>query len=176
MNKPSDAAAPRPLFVWSQWTPGGPGLARAALRRAVTGFGLCEEAIDDAVMAASELVANATEHATGPYEIALRYSTAALICEVVDRDPRIPVIPAFPVAEPFGPDPGDRGGGLAALSARLSERGRGLHIVNHLTGGAWGFRLPGDGTKVAWMAVRVDCPALRPLVEDNAPPATRRPS
>lgn len=141
------------VYAWSSSTPGAPGHARAALRRILAKAGLSDEVISDAVLAASELVANANDHATGPYEITLRKTAKELICEIYDYDPRIPEIPAIPTTAPFAPDPEDRGGGLEALTARLCERGRGLHIVDQLTRGAWGFRLPGDGTKVAWMAI-----------------------
>ncbi|MGW7408435.1 hypothetical protein ACWGI9_32925 [Streptomyces sp. NPDC054833] len=39
------------------------------------------------------------------------------------------------------------------VAAGLAERGRGLLIVEALTGGAWGYRVPGDGTKIAWIAI-----------------------
>ncbi|WP_413470720.1 ATP-binding protein [Streptomyces sp. C8S0] len=54
------------------------------------------------VLAASELVANATEHAVGPYEIRLRRTTAEVLCEVEDHDPRIPEL-SFPAAAPYAP-------------------------------------------------------------------------
>lgn len=88
-------------------------------------LGCDSEAIDDAVLAASELVANASEHAVGPYELRLRRTAAELLCEVQDGDPRIPEIPAFPAVAPFEPDPDARGGGLDALLELLAERGRG---------------------------------------------------
>ncbi|TKA12268.1 ATP-binding protein [Actinacidiphila oryziradicis] len=150
---PSHAAALGLVYTWTSATPGAPGRARTALRRALERLELSEDVITDAVLAASELVGNATDHATGPYEMMLRRTAVELICEVYDYDPRIPEIPAFPATGVFAPHPEGRGGGLEALSACLSERGRGLHIVDQLTGGAWGFRLPGDGTKVAWMVI-----------------------
>jgi hypothetical protein len=67
----------------------------------------------------------------------------------------MPDLPNFPVAAPFLPDPGHHGGGLEALCGLLSERGRGLQIVDHLTHGCWGFRFPGNGKKIAWLGVRV---------------------
>ena len=67
---------------------------------------------------------------------------------------QLPAERSIPNHPPFAPDPEDRGGGLEVLTARLLERGRGLHIVDQLTSGAWGFRLSGDGsTKAVWMAV-----------------------
>lgn len=124
-----------------------------ALRGALKVLAVPEDIIEDVLLAASELVANATEHAHGPYEITLRATAKDLMCEVYDYSPEIPEIPAFPPGGLIDPDPEDRGGGLEALSARMAERGRGLYIVHRLTNGAWGFRLPGDGTKAAWMAI-----------------------
>nr|WP_269859581.1 ATP-binding protein [Streptomyces sp. RPT161] len=140
------------MCTWTSCTPGPAARARAELRRALDGWGLWGERGDDMVLAASELVANATEHARGPYEMWLHRSTGELVCEVHDRDPRMPELPLFPAVAPFTPKPQGRGGGLDALCAVLSERGRGLQIVNHLSRGRWGFRLPGDGKKVAWIA------------------------
>ncbi|GAA3368734.1 hypothetical protein GCM10020367_08280 [Streptomyces sannanensis] len=65
----------------------------------------------------------------------------------------MPDVPAFPGFSPFESLPEDRGGGLEALCALLSERGRGLHIVHELTAGAWGFRMVEDTAKVAWIAL-----------------------
>lgn len=155
MNKTIRATGPRLIFTWTKTTPDSAARARRALRRTFQALAIPDDVIDDAVLAASELVANATDHAIGPYEITLRSTAREYICEVHDYDPRIPDIPAVPSVHPFVPDPEDRGGGLDALLARLSERGRGLHIVDQLTKGAWGFRLPGDGTKAAWLAIPV---------------------
>ncbi|GAA1919035.1 hypothetical protein GCM10009753_59500 [Streptantibioticus ferralitis] len=115
--------------------------------------GLPDETASDAVLAVSELVANATEHANGPYELWLRGTPVYLVCEVHDRDPRVPQLPVSPATMPFAPVLKDRGGGLSALCVLLAERGRGLQIVHHLSRGLWGYRLSGNGTKVAWIAI-----------------------
>ncbi|MBT2509848.1 ATP-binding protein [Streptomyces sp. ISL-98] len=120
---------------WTSCTPDAPARARAELRRVLAQLGLSGEDISDAVLAVSELVANATEHAPGPYEMRLRRTAAEYICEIEDGDPRIPAIPAFPSAAPFEADPEGRGGGIDALLKLLAERGRGLRIVDELTGG-----------------------------------------
>ncbi|MFI5808579.1 ATP-binding protein [Streptomyces sp. NPDC051561] len=148
----SSGVAPRVLLRWGSCSSGAPAQARAALRCALDQLGYDGEAISDAVLAVSELVANATEHSVGPYEMRLRRTAAEVICEVEDGDPRIPELPGFPVAAPFGPVEEDRGGGLDALCALLSERGRGLHIVQELTKGAWGFT-KARRTKAAWVAL-----------------------
>jgi anti-sigma regulatory factor (Ser/Thr protein kinase) len=147
---------PTLLCTWSSCTPGAATRARAALRHALVSREIPEEAVSDVVLAVSELVANAVEHATGPYELWLRPTVAQLLCEVHDHDPRVPEVPDFLAGMPFVPRPEHRGGGLEALCALLSERGRGLQIVDHLTGGCWGFRLAASGKKkIAWVAVCV---------------------
>ncbi|KPI17638.1 putative anti-sigma regulatory factor, serine/threonine protein kinase [Actinobacteria bacterium OK074] len=147
-------AAPNVVWRWTSGTPNAPAQARVALRCALDQLGLDGEVISDAVLAVSEFVANAVEHAVGPYELRLRRTVTEVICEVEDHDPRVPVIPdhlgavAYPLVEEH------RGGGLEALCALLSERGRGLWIVHELTGGAWGFRSQ-EWTKTAWLAIPV---------------------
>lgn len=140
------------VWCWTSRTPNATAQARSALRCALDQFGYEEEAINDAALAVSEFVANATEHAVGPYELRVRWAATEVICEVEDRDPRIPAIPAFPPQAPFFPAEEDRGGGRNALCALLSKRGRGLHIVHELTNGVWGFRSR-KGAKTAWRAL-----------------------
>ncbi|MEU6512103.1 ATP-binding protein [Streptomyces sp. NPDC046942] len=145
-------AVPRILWRWTSSTANAPFQARVTLRCALDQLGIDGEAISDAELAVSEFVTNATEHAMGPYEMRLRRIQARIICEVEDHDPRIPNIPPFPGTAPYTPVEENRGGGLDALRAVLSEHGRGLHIVHELTGGAWGFRSR-NGTKTAWFAL-----------------------
>ncbi|MFG2268266.1 ATP-binding protein [Streptomyces chartreusis] len=139
------------LLTWTEATSAPTGSARAALRRALASLNLHEDGASDAILAVSELVANATEHAPGPYELELRRTTRHLLCEVRDRDPRIPEVAEFRPEAPT--EPSEPAGRPGAVEAALRERGRGLLIVDELTGGAWGFRVPGDGTKVAWIAI-----------------------
>jgi anti-sigma regulatory factor (Ser/Thr protein kinase) len=157
----ASGAASSVLWRWTSCTPDAPAHARAALRRALDQLGYDGEVISDAVLAVSELVANATEHAVGPYEMRLCRTAAEVICEVEDNDPRIPAIPAFPATRPYAPAEEGRGGGLEALCALLSERGRGLHIVHELTKGAWGFTTETSTTKTAWMAIAANVPLFR---------------
>ncbi|MCL7377016.1 ATP-binding protein [Streptomyces sp. 35G-GA-8] len=140
------------MWCWTSRTPDAPAQARTALRCALDELGYDGMLISDAVLAVSEFVANASEHAVGPYELRLRRIADGVICEVEDRDPRMPRMPVFPAQEPFSPAEEHRGGGLEDLCALLSERGRGLHIVHELTKGAWGFRIR-RGTKTAWLAL-----------------------
>lgn len=160
MIEPSAAGTLGLAATWTSSTPCAARCARAALRRALEAVGLAEDAISDAVLAASELVANATDHASGPYEITLRPSRSVLICEVFDCDPRIPEAHISPMISVPPPVPDDGGGEVEDPSVHLAERGRGLLIVDQLTRGAWGFRLSGDGRKAAWMAIPVAEPSL----------------
>jgi anti-sigma regulatory factor (Ser/Thr protein kinase) len=141
------------VYRWSSCTPSPTTAARAAFHRVLVQLQLPGETISDGVLTVSELVANATEHACGPYELRLRRAAAEYICEVHDGDPEIPDLPAFPVAAPFAPADTDRGGGLDALCALLSERGRGLQIVNELTHGAWGMSRTDSTGKMVWFAL-----------------------
>ncbi|MFC7306816.1 ATP-binding protein [Streptomyces monticola] len=139
------------VYRWTSCTPNPAAEARTALRRALVRQGLPGDLINDAVLTVSELVANAAEHACGPYEVRVRCGEKGIVCHVRDGDPAIPHVPAYPAAAPFEPDPADRGGGLDALCVLLTEHGRGLRIVDHLTRGIWGFRSAG-GIKTAWAA------------------------
>ncbi len=78
------------LCTWAVAGPEAISAARAALRRALAGLGLRDESIGDAVLAVSELVANAGVHARGPYELRVRRTAVGVVCEVRDRDSRIP--------------------------------------------------------------------------------------
>ncbi|WP_310726911.1 ATP-binding protein [Streptomyces sp. N2A] len=144
----------RVLWRWTRETPEAVPRVRIALRCALDQLGFDSEVLEDAVLAVSELATNALKHAPGPYEMRLRLTVVGLTCEVMDADPRIPAIPIFPAAAPFAPAPENRGGGSDALLKVLSEGGRGLHLVHHLTCGAWGFATERSGRgKVAWMAI-----------------------
>ncbi|WP_431954181.1 ATP-binding protein, partial [Actinacidiphila sp. bgisy167] len=69
---PDPTASADILWRWTSCTPNAPAQARTALRCALDQLGYGGEVISDAVLAVSELVANATEHAVGPYELRLR--------------------------------------------------------------------------------------------------------
>jgi anti-sigma regulatory factor (Ser/Thr protein kinase) len=70
--------------------PDEPSHVRAALRCALDQLGFDGDLISDVVLAASEFVANAVEHAVGPYEMRLRCTATEVICEVEDHDPSYP--------------------------------------------------------------------------------------
>ncbi|KPI17671.1 putative anti-sigma regulatory factor, serine/threonine protein kinase [Actinobacteria bacterium OK074] len=150
---PALTATPSILWRWTNRTPNASAQARTALRCALDQLGYDGDAIGDALLAVSELVDNAIEHAVGPYEMRLLRTSAAVICEVEDHDPCIPKIPELPAEPPFAPAEEDRGGGLEALCALLSERGRGFRIVHELTQGVWGFTQGERATKTAWLAI-----------------------
>ncbi|MFE3410309.1 ATP-binding protein [Streptomyces mirabilis] len=68
------------LWRWTSCTPDAPAHARFTLGCALDQLGFDEAVISDAVLAVSELVANAAEHAVGPYEMRLRRTAAGVIC------------------------------------------------------------------------------------------------
>jgi anti-sigma regulatory factor (Ser/Thr protein kinase) len=142
-------------MVLGSWAVGGPessSSARMALQRALTEFGLGDEAVADAVLAVSELVANAGVHATGPYELRVRRTLAGVVCEVRDRDSRIPVVRPRTGAGSLAPGSDGLGDAVGVPGADLAESGRGLQIVDHLSEGCWGFRRVFPRGKVAWVA------------------------
>ncbi|WP_432038498.1 ATP-binding protein [Streptomyces cucumeris] len=98
-------------------------------------WGLSETVIDDALLVASELVANADQHAAGaggPLEIRLTFRTGQVIIAVSDAEPRRPVY-----------RPADSG----------AESGRGLAIVGALAQ-AHGCRFSA-GRKTVWARITV---------------------
>ncbi|GHJ35432.1 ATP-binding protein [Streptomyces sp. TS71-3] len=151
-NATSMLSAATVIWRWTSSTPNPAKLARVALRCALEQLGYDCSVITTAVQAVSEFVANADEHAVGPYELRLRSTASGIICEVEDGDPRIPQAPLLSPEMLFQPANEGRGGGLEALCELLSERGRGLHIVEELTEGVWGFRSH-RGRKTAWLAL-----------------------
>ncbi|MCQ6246186.1 ATP-binding protein [Streptomyces malaysiensis] len=141
------------VWRWNSCAPGAVTHARAALRRALAQLDLPSEVVSDAVLAASELIANAIEHACGPYEMRLCRTGAGLTCEIQDGDPRIPGIARSLAVAPLGSEPQGPGGARDDLAEPLPERGRGMSIVNQLTSGCWGFRPLGSEAKIAWMGI-----------------------
>ncbi|MDK1348289.1 ATP-binding protein [Streptomyces sp. 378] len=145
------------VYRWTDHTINPTGEARAVLRRVLKDLGLSGDVISDGVLAVSELVANAHEHACGPYEVHLRSVAGRYICEIHDGNPLLPTdlyLAAVPSPEATASE---------IVSGLLTERGRGLHIVNELTQGQWGFQVTNCGTKAAWVV----------LAEASAAMATR---
>ncbi|WP_327654081.1 ATP-binding protein [Streptomyces sp. NBC_00483] len=120
---PEYAERSRPLLTWNQSVELAAAQARERVRQALGAYAVEPRAVDAAVVVASELVANACQHARGPYQ--LRLSVSRTLCvEVLDRGPGLPaaVLRRTPVA------------------TDSVERGRGLLLVDRLAGGAWGSR------------------------------------
>jgi anti-sigma regulatory factor (Ser/Thr protein kinase) len=121
--------------------------ARSAIRRALTAWGI-DDPDGDAELLASELVANAAEHASGPIGLALRRHAQpdgqrGITCEVTDASPGLP--------RPSQARPDD-------------ERGRGLAIVTALAT-ASGARAEPAG-KTTWFTL-----ALRDRIDRAVPQA-----
>lgn len=137
------------VYRWTNRTINPTGEARAVLRGVLKILGLSGDVISDGVLAVSELVANAHEHACGPYEVHLRSAAGRYICEIHDGDPLLPTDLYLAVAAA----PSCEATRSAAASGLLNERGRGLRIVNELTQGQWGFHVTDCGTKAAWVVL-----------------------
>lgn len=101
--------------------------ARRFVERTIIGWGL-KGLLDDALLVASELAANAVTHANSSCRIRLSLTDTTFRIDVIDTGAGTPE-----------PQP----------SSDTAERGRGLHLIGALTT-AWGLELiPGDG-KVVW--------------------------
>jgi anti-sigma regulatory factor (Ser/Thr protein kinase) len=86
--------------------------ARSAVRRALTAWGI-DDPDGDAELLASELVANAAEHASGSIGLALRRHAQpdgqrGITCEVTDASPSLPPAQPGPGLRRTRPRAGDR--------------------------------------------------------------------
>ncbi|MBA0049745.1 ATP-binding protein [Streptomyces sp. AJS327] len=120
------------------------GAVREVLSGALQGLGFDEDVCADSALTVSEIVANAAEHACGPYKLSLRRVEETWVCEVHDGDP---VIPRAALLVP--------GSGVSLDDTDVSlleERGRGLRIVHTLTNGSWGIRSK-EGGKCVWFSI-----------------------
>ncbi|WP_372506819.1 ATP-binding protein [Actinomadura madurae] len=133
-----------PGWVWA--LPGGPGCAghaRRVLGDALASLGVPGEVIADAQLMVSELATNAHQHAGehGPHELWL-YMGDGTAGEV-----RCAVFDGFADA------------GLPVYSWTSGDCGRGLSIVQELSGGCWGLRRtlsrlgPSVRGKAVWFAL-----------------------
>ncbi|MBW1597943.1 ATP-binding protein [Streptomyces sp. JJ38] len=136
------------VYRWTDHTINPTGEARAILRCVLRDLGLPSDVISDGALAVSELVANAHEHACGPYEVRMRSAAGRYICEIHDGDPMLPTHLYTACVSPWQGRTGER-----ALDEPLIERGRGLRIVHELAKGQWGFRFTEQGTKAAWIVL-----------------------
>ena len=107
---------------------------RELVRGALAALGLSDEAVDEGLVMASELITNALRHAHGPYELRLYHWSRLVVCEVVDG---LDVLP--PISD----------GEISSLSLEdidsiddpaLLEGGRGLAVVHRLSQGRCGAR------------------------------------
>ncbi|MGD6740786.1 ATP-binding protein [Streptomyces sp. BH106] len=120
---PECAGRSRPLLTWNQSVELAAAQACERMRQALDAYAVDPRAVDAAALVAGELVANACQHARGPYQLRLTVSRT-LCVEVLDHGPGLP----------------------AAVLRRTSvapdsvDRGRGLLLVERLAGGAWGSR------------------------------------
>jgi anti-sigma regulatory factor (Ser/Thr protein kinase) len=127
MGTPTSAGQPGPgdpvgVFCAELATdPMSASQARATVRQALAAWGI-DYPSSDAERLASELVANAAEHADGnPMSLALRRHAepggrSGITCEVTDTSP------AMPRCTEFTPD-AERGRGLAIVAALASNSG-----------------------------------------------------
>ncbi|MGW4492695.1 ATP-binding protein [Streptomyces sp. NPDC004376] len=141
------AAARGPVYRWTDHTNNPTGEARAVLRRVLKDLGLSSDVISDGILVVSELVANAHEHACGPYEVHLRSAAGRYICEIHDGDPLLPVDLYAAASSQV------EVASVEAATGPLDERGRGLCIVNALARGQWGYHVTDWGTKAAWVVL-----------------------
>ena len=99
--------------------------ARRFVREKLAEWGI-DGPVDDALLVASELAANALTHAGSAYRLRLSVSERALRIEVADAGPRSPE-----------PQP----------LTETEEHGRGLHLVGALAA-SWGMESAGTGKRV----------------------------
>ena len=105
-------------------------VARHYAHDTLAAWGLADDLVDDALLVADELVANAEEHAGGPQDIRLTLGDGRLVIGVSDDDPHRP-----------SPHCADAG----------AEHGRGLAIVRALT--QTDGCLEGTTSKTVWAAL-----------------------
>ncbi|GGS04758.1 ATPase [Streptomyces humidus] len=122
-------------------------IARVTLRAVLAGHGM-SQLQDCAELLATELVANAYRHSTGPATLRLRgLGRGRLRVSVCDANPHIP--------PPFGERSGSRR--LPVPASADAEGGRGLFLVCHYAEAWGGYPLggghSGGGGKLLWCEV-----------------------
>lgn len=151
--------------------------ARAHARSCLPTLGASAELTDDAVLAVSELAANAHEHATGPVWMQIWTALGWAFIHVNDSSPRARVQLPRPsrVAREWSLEDidaldGDLSTDQATASALgLAERSRGLGIVATLSDGCCGVTY-GAHCKAVWFALRLHRLAPKaPPLPDSAP-------
>ena len=144
--------------------PTAPGLARGHVRATLAEWGLGEFA-DTAELIASEMTANAV-NASAPV-LATGTVLVILLCLVTHG--HVLTIECW-----------DQAPGIPALqeASGFAETGRGLAIIDSLSGGAWGCRPAiGQAGKCVWVEISLrDLPASQLLALLRRPQRDRRPS
>ncbi|MFC7304272.1 ATP-binding protein [Streptomyces monticola] len=128
-------ARSRPLLTWDRSMTDAAARARARLRQELSGHPAGDRLVELVLIAAGELVANAHEHAPGPYQLRLTAGPVPRI-EVLDRGSGLP------------PRAVARARTAQGLGLGVAGRGRGLIMVHRATGGAWGSRAVAGGHSV----------------------------
>lgn len=153
----TETASPLPGRMWRlDPVPAAAGQARGRLRTTLARWGVDESTAADAELVLGELVSNAvvvSGQVPGrppPIGVSLAVTPVALTIEVLDRAPGAPVL-------------------LSAGGA--DEGGRGLAIVEELTGGKWGAR-PGiaTGTKFVWAEISLNPSGEQPEAPNELQP------
>ncbi len=125
---------------------------RHHVAEALHALGFAQDRIDDVVLAASELAANATEHAEGPYRLLLHNAGPTYLLECHDHSSTLPPVdprPAPPTHDsPLSEPDAD------ALLTQMGERGRGLAMLSHLSNGRLSAQTTPTGKKVLVTLIR----------------------
>ena len=133
--------------------PAAAAQARSFIRETLRNcdISLSDSATDDAVLLASELVANAVQHAGTSLEVGCRLITGAIEVTVTDRHPSrtLPDEPRPPAEDDF------------------AERGRGLTLPSALAS-SWGVTYTG-AAKTVWFRVALDGAADTSGIPADAP-------
>lgn len=126
--------------------PRAPGWVRVVLRNLFRVREIDEEAANDGLVMATELVTNALQYAPGPYGFGVCAYTGSLpgtdpaswlVCGMADGGPPVPLFD---------------GARDTTESASPASGGRGLLLVRQLSGGRCGVR-PWDPGKAVWFAL-----------------------
>lgn len=139
-----------------------PSQARDHTRSCLTSLGAGTELTDDAVLAVSELAANAHEHATGPVWMQIWTALGWAFVHVNDSSPharvRLPRLSELNrewTLDGIDALEGDLSTDQSASSRLgLAERSRGLGIVATLSAGCYGVAY-GAECKAVWFALRL---------------------
>ncbi len=124
------------LTVWAARFPNQPDSVTEARQFAAHHLSgsVTAQALEDVVLAISELATNAIKHAHSSFVLSLDLTEEMLRVEVTDADSRPVVVPS---------------------AVALADTGRGLRIVQALAD-QWGIDASSPGSKRVWFTVRLD--------------------